>query len=140
VICALAGDDRVFGRGGYDTLILGRGVDRGFGGRGDDHIYSGGKADFLSGGAGDDIIVGQRGPDLIWDSHGLDVLLGNAGDDKCLDAEDGGAATKSTAVPARTTSMPTMATRSSRPSRGALCRAKRIAIEDVNREALEFLA
>lgn len=46
-------------QGGDDTLLLGRGMDLGFGGAGNDWIEGGADADFLMGGAGNDVVIGE---------------------------------------------------------------------------------
>src|SRR5207244_1679436 len=43
--------------GGNDALVLGRGMDFGFGGSGNDWIEGGADPDLLLGGAGDDVVI-----------------------------------------------------------------------------------
>jgi hypothetical protein len=97
VICGLAGDDDIHGRGGHDTLFgdacgptgqsayAGRasrtGNDTLRGGNGKDKLHGSGGRDVLSGGKGDDTLSGGMGGDTLRGGAGRDSLVGGAGDD-----------------------------------------------------------
>jgi hypothetical protein len=73
IVDAGAGDDRVFGGNGDDTLIGGDGNDRLLGRFGDDALDGGAGADFLSGDFGDDDLVGGSGSDRLAGGIGFDT-------------------------------------------------------------------
>lgn len=78
-----AGDDRVFGAKGDDTVFGGDGDDQINGRKGNDTIDGGAGDDRLDGDLGDDTIDGGAGDDVInWDvREGNDVIDGGDGDD-----------------------------------------------------------
>lgn len=85
-----AGNDRVRGGRGVDTVDAGpgndtvygsRGHDRLSGGEGNDIIHGNGGHDIIDGGAGDDRIFGQDGDDTLYGGEGFDLLAGRGGDD-----------------------------------------------------------
>ncbi|NND74325.1 MAG: VWA domain-containing protein [Ilumatobacter sp.] len=86
IICGLAGDDSLDGRGGNDILLGGAGNDDLDGGSGDDHLLGGFGDDDLRDSAGDDTHDAGEGDDRIHDSKGDDHILGGAGDDDVHDA------------------------------------------------------
>ncbi len=63
---------------GRDTL---RGVEHVTSGAGDDRLAGSGGANSLSGGAGDDVLHGRGGRDTLWGGDGDDVLDGGPGSD-----------------------------------------------------------
>jgi Ca2+-binding RTX toxin-like protein len=71
-LIAGAGNDRLVGSTGVNTIE---------GGSGDDRIAGLGGADTLKGDAGNDKIAGGAGNDLLDGDHGTDELLGGAGAD-----------------------------------------------------------
>jgi hypothetical protein len=75
-----AGDDRLSGAAGNDTLN---------GGDGDDDLFGGAGDDLLNGGDGDDLVVGGKGVDTLNGDAGDDLL--DATDDATTDVIDGGA-------------------------------------------------
>jgi PKD repeat protein len=86
-----AGNDRVRGGGGVDTVDAGPGKDRLRGARGDDRLSGGDDNDviygcvghdLIDGGAGNDRLYGQAGDDTIYGGEGFDLLAGLGGDDK----------------------------------------------------------
>ncbi|MDQ0321882.1 Ca2+-binding RTX toxin-like protein [Pararhizobium capsulatum DSM 1112] len=74
-------DNRFYGEGGNDTLILGGGSDRGYGGTGNDYISGGNGDDFLQGDSGNDILKGGAGSDRLFGGAGADDLYGGSGKD-----------------------------------------------------------
>ena len=85
------GFDRLFGRGGNDTLRGGRDRDILFGeinndllngNLGDDFVSGGAGQDTLRGGQDDDILVGGDRNDVLIGDYGTDYLIGNQGDDR----------------------------------------------------------
>lgn len=66
------GDDRVFARGGADTIQ---------GGYGDDSLFGQSGQDYLIGAEGNDALFGGRGSDYLGGGYGLDQLAGNEGHD-----------------------------------------------------------
>jgi uncharacterized protein YukE len=90
-----AGDDRVrggdgaetvWGLWGRDTVESGGGADRVFGGADADYIDGQGCDDLLDGGLGDDTLYGLDGADLLWGGHDRDYLDGGAGVDRLAGA------------------------------------------------------
>ena len=79
LIVALAGDDRVQGSEGQDTLLGGHSDDTLFGQSGDDLIEGNTENDQLSGGDGEDTLLGGPGADLLFGSAGNDYLEGGSG-------------------------------------------------------------
>ena len=86
-----AGNDRIRGGAGVDTIDAGggddtvhgsRGHDRISGGDGDDVINGNVGDDVIDGGAGNDKVFGQDGDDTIYGGEGFDLLAGQGGDDK----------------------------------------------------------
>lgn len=75
------GDDLLRGRGGDDRLSGGQGNDDLAGGAGDDRLYGRFGQDTLSGGSGDDRIWGGTGVDWLRDGAGRDILTGGSGAD-----------------------------------------------------------
>ena len=76
-----AGNDRVIGGGGNDTILGDKGNDRLRGGGGNDTISAGGGNDHVWGDDGDDIAHGDGGNDHLFGGAGLDQLFGDAGHD-----------------------------------------------------------
>ncbi len=76
-----AGDDEISGGGGGDDLRGQAGDDSVRGGAGDDLISGGGGADRLAGGGGADTARGGGGDDLVLGGAGGDRIRGGAGDD-----------------------------------------------------------
>jgi len=79
IINAGEGDDWVFSRGGNDILI---------GGPGNDALFAGFGADWVRGGDGNDVLFGGAGDDLLFGGKGLDSLFGARGTDLC-DGQEG---------------------------------------------------
>ncbi|WP_163847738.1 calcium-binding protein [Pseudooceanicola aestuarii] len=86
-----AGDDRVIGdtgadtiqgMGGDDTLAGGAGDDRILGEDGADELHGGADADLVMGGGGNDTLRGNAGADLLYGGNDHDGLEGNSGDDQ----------------------------------------------------------
>jgi Ca2+-binding RTX toxin-like protein len=82
---------RLYGSGGDDTILGGRGKDRIYGGSGDDSIQGGNARDIIYGEAGSDTLDGQLGHDYLdggadndtlTGSKGVDRLIGDRGDDR----------------------------------------------------------
>ena len=91
LIRAGAGNDRVRGGSGVDTVDAGAGNDIVAGARGDDRLSGGdgndvvlgnAGADVIDAGAGDDRAYGYGGDDTIYGGEGFDLLAGMGGDDK----------------------------------------------------------
>ncbi|MEU8230834.1 calcium-binding protein [Actinoplanes sp. NPDC048967] len=76
-----AGNDKLYGRGGADSLYAGTGNDTVSGGDGDDFIMGEDGRDRLYGGAGGDSISGGDGDDWLHGGAGEDQLLGEGGKD-----------------------------------------------------------
>jgi len=85
-----AGNDKMFGMSGNDTLNGGDGDDKLWGNSGDDvlvggdgndELHGGSGNDRLSDGAGDDIVNGNTGDDYVEAGEGNDVYNGGAGFD-----------------------------------------------------------
>lgn len=74
--------DRVYGRGGDDTLQGGAGNDLLSGDGGADSLMGGTGADTLMGGEGDDILSGGSLSDLIFGGDGMDFINGGTGSDR----------------------------------------------------------
>jgi Ca2+-binding RTX toxin-like protein len=93
VIDGRAGNDRLYGGGGADTLNGGLpnslDVDLIDGGAGDDTVNGGGGADILRGGLGADTINGGEGGDNIRGGGDDDTINGDAGFDRYLAGEAG---------------------------------------------------
>lgn len=68
-----AGNDRIQGGGGDDTIR---------GDKGNDRLHGGGGIDTLSGGAGNDWVWGDDGDDVVHGDVGNDHVLGGAGNDE----------------------------------------------------------
>lgn len=68
------GDDRLYGKGGDDTLWSEAGDDRLYGGDGNDTLYAGSGADRLFGGSGRDELNGGDGADRMVGGTGHDVF------------------------------------------------------------------
>lgn len=91
-----AGNDRVRGGRGVDTVDAGAGNDTVYGSRGNDRL-SGGDGndmihgnvghDIIDGGAADDRIYGQDGNDTLYGGEGFDLLAGQRGDDTIYGGE-----------------------------------------------------
>jgi len=79
---ASSGDLVIFGLGGNDWIVAGRGSDVIDGGPGDDILIGRDSKDFLRGGPGNDFLAGGRGDDLLRGEAGTDQLFG--GDDNDL--------------------------------------------------------
>ena len=89
--CSVSSGDLVmFGLGGNDWIVGGRGADVIDGGPGDDiligrdskdFIRGGPGKDFLAGGRGDDLLRGEDGADQLFGGDDNDLLFGGAGDD-----------------------------------------------------------
>jgi hypothetical protein len=88
VICALIGDDEIFGLGGDDVIFAGPGRDIVVGGGGDDRIFGNEGSDLAYGGPGNDELFGQRAGDDLRGNHGRDRLYGGRANDGCLSATD----------------------------------------------------
>ncbi len=69
---------KMYGGGGYDTMI---------GGDEPDVMFGQGGNDYLSGGAGDDILLGQTGDDTLIGGDGNDLLAGSFGNDDMVGGE-----------------------------------------------------
>jgi Ca2+-binding RTX toxin-like protein len=67
---------RLYGSGGDDTIVAGRGQDRIYGGAGDDVIRGGNSRDVIYGDGGDDSIDGENGGDVLSGGDGNDTLTG----------------------------------------------------------------
>jgi hypothetical protein len=81
------GNDRVFARGGDDSVDGGAGNDRLRGGRGDDELYGGDGDDRLKGGQDDDYLDGGEGDDRInarGDGGDPDEIVCGTGEDTVL--------------------------------------------------------
>jgi Ca2+-binding RTX toxin-like protein len=76
-----AGNDRIAGNLGNETLIGGSGKDKIDGNGGNDHLYGSGGNDHLSGGAGSDRLYGDNGDDYLNGGSSGDRLKGGAGRD-----------------------------------------------------------
>jgi hypothetical protein len=85
-----AGNDRMFGMNGHDTLQGGIGNDRLFGGNGHDSLLGESGNDFLDGGLGDDTLVGSGGVDTLVGGQGNDWLYVESVQDVVNEAESGG--------------------------------------------------
>ena len=82
---AVAGGHRVVkGSKGDDELTLGSAANRVFARGGDDTVNGGGGGDAIGGDAGNDSISGGDGNDFIGGDAGNDTLIGNAGADTLL--------------------------------------------------------
>jgi hypothetical protein len=90
VLIGGAGDDKLKGSIGNDTIMGGAGNDELDGGSGDHLIMGGGGKDTLKGGAGDDNLVGDDGNDVLiggsendtmWGEEGYDLLKAESGND-----------------------------------------------------------
>ena len=91
-----AGNDKMFGMSGHDTVAGGAGDDKLWGNSGNDvlkggdgnDVMSGGSGeDVLEGGAGDDVMSGNSGNDVMLGGDGNDAMSGNTGDDKMAGGE-----------------------------------------------------
>lgn len=80
-INAGAGNDRVYGSNGDDTIL---------GDAGNDRLYGMDGADDLSGGAGNDLLYGGSGNDELSGGAGNDRMEGGSGDDLFTFGEGGG--------------------------------------------------
>jgi Ca2+-binding RTX toxin-like protein len=76
-----AGNDRLSGEEGDDTLLGGADADILYGGDGNDQMLGEGGADSIWGGSGDDLLEGGEGNDRLSGEAGADTLLGGAGQD-----------------------------------------------------------
>ena len=97
MICAGAGNDRVyggkqndtiFGEGGRDKLSGEIGDDWISGGDGKDRIYGGQGDDHLRGDAGNDRIRGSDGDDTVFGHAGADLVFGGGGNDTIRGGDD----------------------------------------------------
>jgi Ca2+-binding RTX toxin-like protein len=91
-----AGPDRIFARGGNDTVNAGEGNDRVFGDWGWDTLNGEGGDDRMRGGPGRDTLNGGEGNDILRGRHGADIVNGDNGNDSIWvgrgrDVENGGA-------------------------------------------------
>lgn len=77
-----AGADRLFGRGGNDSLRGGDGRDLLNGGTGDDTLEGGEGRDRLFGKGGSDLLRGEGGDDKLFGGAGEDTLEGGEGNDR----------------------------------------------------------
>lgn len=77
-----AGDDRVVGGSGGDTLLGDTGNDVLIGGGGADSLRGQVGNDVLDGGADDDEIEAGKGDDIAWGGDGRDHLTGDVGNDQ----------------------------------------------------------
>ena len=78
------GKDVLNGGGGNDDLRGNNGTDTISGGAGNDAINGGQKADALNGDNGDDEIIGGTRPDVIDGGNGIDLINGGGGQDQCV--------------------------------------------------------
>ena len=85
-----SGDLVIFGLGGDNWTLAGRGADVIDGGPGDDILIGGDSKDllqgrpdkdFLAGGRGDDLLRGEDGPDQLFGGDDNDLLFGGGDDD-----------------------------------------------------------
>ena len=85
-----SGDDRVYGNGANNVLLVGAGNDEAWGGAGfdwieggdgADNLWGGDQADNLFGQAGNDVLHGDAGNDRLFGGDGNDRLVGGTGDD-----------------------------------------------------------
>ncbi len=76
-----AGDDKIEGGSGNDTLLGGLGRDCIEGGKGNDFIDGGADNDTIEGEEGNDIILGGSGNDTLYGDSGRDLLIGGLGAD-----------------------------------------------------------
>ncbi|MGO8086427.1 metal-binding protein [Rhizobium leguminosarum] len=81
IITTGAGDDRIAGGDGADTLNGGAGDDQIVGGDGNDTLNGGDGSDLLGGGNGNDTLNGGDGNDLLSGENGNDTLNGGDGND-----------------------------------------------------------
>lgn len=79
-----AGDNRILGGNGQDTLYGREGDDYISGGQGDDHLFGGAGNDVLIGDGGNDHIYGGAGADFISGGFGNDQLFGGIGRDTII--------------------------------------------------------
>ncbi len=83
VVCALGGDDVIFGNGEANWVLAGPGNDTVYGGGGDDLILVGSGDNVAYGGEGDDrIMVSFFGDPDSFDGAGVNRFIGGAGDDE----------------------------------------------------------
>jgi Ca2+-binding RTX toxin-like protein len=75
------GNDTIYARAGNDIIYGGRGNDTINAGDGNDIVYGGEHADFITGGKGDDIIYGDDGYDVLHGNDGNDTVYGGRGQD-----------------------------------------------------------
>ncbi|QND13646.1 metal-binding protein [Rhizobium leguminosarum bv. trifolii] len=87
IITTGAGDDRIAGGDGADTLNGGAGDDQIVGGDGNDTLNGGDGSDLLGGGNGNDTLNGGDGNDLLSGDVGNDIIRGGAGNDTIDDRE-----------------------------------------------------
>lgn len=78
-LAGLAGNDRLDGRGGADTLLGGDGKDTLIGGAGNDRLDGGSGNDNLKGDGGKDTLIGGTGNDRLDGGAGNDNLKGGTG-------------------------------------------------------------
>jgi Ca2+-binding RTX toxin-like protein len=83
-----AGDDRLEGRGGIDTLVGGLGNDALLGGASGDLLKGGDGNDRMLGGAGDDDLRGGNGDDCLVGGVGADAMRGEAGNDVIIASDN----------------------------------------------------
>lgn len=82
ILKGLAGNDNLQGGDGNDTLDGGAGNDYLYGGDGNDILKGGAGNDFLVGNDGNDTLDGGAGNDTLYGGSGKDILKGGAGADE----------------------------------------------------------
>jgi Ca2+-binding RTX toxin-like protein len=85
-----AGELRVRGGAGDDTIFGGTGPNEVSAGEGNDHIVGGPLKDRLQGGDGNDQIEGKAGNELLYDGKGADDVRGGPGNDRFFMVTDAG--------------------------------------------------
>ncbi len=76
-----AGEDRIYGGPGPQTIEGGDGGDQLYGEQGVDTIYGGEGRDFLHGDQDSDMLYGEAGNDCIYGGTGADMIFGGPGND-----------------------------------------------------------
>jgi len=76
-----AGNDRIWGGGGNDTIVDLSGNNQIWGGNGNDVITTGSGNDNIDAGAGNDIVYAGAGNDCVLGGDGNDIIVGGAGND-----------------------------------------------------------